>query len=515
MPVAGRSSFINRPSCAPDATSVTTPVRSRLLGPNLTAPGQGVTDVDLVEAILEPSKTIKNGYETVKIVTNDGRVASGLLVEERLDAVVLHDSVQGSKPVTIKKSRIEERTDRGPSLMPVGLVNVLGSRQQFLDLVRYLIEIAGHGAARERSLRPDPALLNPPLPDYEHNLDHAGLITSPGPQAFRRGEAIYNRVCANCHGTKDKAGSLPTAPRFASSTLKNSGDPYHMYRILTDGFGQMAAQTWMVPAQKYDVIHYVRQEYFKNDNPNHYVRVDRAYLEQLPKGTSRGPSPVEIEPWTAMDYGPTLSATLEVGSDGSNFALKGIAVRLDAGQGGVSRGRAWVVYDHDTLRLAAAWSGQGFIDWNGINFNGRHEVHPRLVGTIHVTTSDRPGWAHPGNQSFVDLRDRGRNGHFYGPLPRPWAHFKGLYRHGDRVILAYRVGMAEILESPSLETDPAHPDAPIFTRNLEIGPSTHELTMCVAKEGAAVSLAHDTDASLFLRDGFTRCACRARILPEC
>ena len=36
-----------------------------------------------------------------------------------------------------------------------------------------------------------------------------------------------------------------------------------MYRTLTDGFGQMAAQTWLVPRQKYDVIHYIREAYFK------------------------------------------------------------------------------------------------------------------------------------------------------------------------------------------------------------------------------------------------------------
>ena len=66
-----------------------------------------------------------------------------------------------------------------------------------------------------------------------------------------------------------------------------------------------------------------------------------------------------------------------------------------AGKGGVSRGRAWVVYDHDTLRLAAAWTGQGFIDWNGINFNGRHQVHPRIVGKVQFTNPDGPGWANP------------------------------------------------------------------------------------------------------------------------
>ena len=107
-----------------------------------------------------------------------------------------------------------------------------------------------------------------------------------------------------------------------------------MYRTLTDGFGMMAAQTWMVPQQKYDVIHYIREAYLKPGNSSQYIRVDDFYRAQLPKGTSRGPAPVEIEPWTAMDYGTSLSATFEVGGDSPNFAFKGIAIRLDPGQGG-------------------------------------------------------------------------------------------------------------------------------------------------------------------------------------
>jgi putative heme-binding domain-containing protein len=471
------------------------------LGPDLTTLGKGVADTTLVEAILEPSKTIKKGYETVTIVTDDGRTSNGLLAEDRADAVILRNPGQDGDLITIAKSRIEQRGNRGPSVMPAGLVNALGSRQQFLDLMRYLMEIAEHGPVRARALRPDPALLAPPLPDYERNLDHAGLIRGLGTKAFQRGEAIYNRVCANCHGTKERTGSLPTAPRFALATLKNGGDPYHIYRTLTDGFGQMAAQTWLVPQQKYDLIHYIREAYFKPDNPLLYARVDRAYLDQLPKGTSQGPAPVDLEPWSVMDYGPSLSATLEVGSNGSNIAFKGIAIRLDAGQGGISRGRAWVVYDHDTLRLAAAWSGQGFIDWNGINFNGRHQVHPRIVGKVHINNPDSPGWANPNNQSFAELRVRGRDGRFYGPLPRNWAHFKGLYHHGDRVILAYSVGTVEILETPGLETDPAHSDQAIFTRTLEIGPSPDDLMMRVADEGTAVSLTEDGQASLLRRDG--------------
>ena len=85
------------------------------------------------------------------------------------------------------------------------------------------------------------------------------MIAGLDAASFQRGEKIYDRVCANCHGTKDHAGSLPTSLRFASGAFKNGSDPYRMYQTLTRGFGQMAPQTWMVPEQKYDVIHYIRE----------------------------------------------------------------------------------------------------------------------------------------------------------------------------------------------------------------------------------------------------------------
>jgi hypothetical protein len=80
-----------------------------------------------------------------------------------------------------------------------------------------------------------------------------------------------------------------------------------------------------------------------------------------------------------MNYGPSLLATLEVGDTG-NFADKGIAVRLDSGPGGVSRGRHWVLFDHDTLRAVAAWSGEGFIDWN--ERSGRAGQHTATGSSI-------------------------------------------------------------------------------------------------------------------------------------
>jgi hypothetical protein len=146
-----------------------------------------------------------------------------------------------------------------------------------------------------------------------------------------------------------------------------------------------------------------------------------------------------------------------------------------------------VVYDHDTLRLAAAWTGSGFIDWNGINFNGKHEVHPRVAGLVRLANPGGPGWADPETGRFDDPRLRGRDGRPYGPLPRTWAHFQGLYHHGNRVIVAYTVGETSVLEMPGVAFLPS--GTPVFTRSFELGPRPKDLVLQVAHRPGAI-LAH-------------------------
>ena len=449
------------------------------LGPNLAKLGKETTNAYLIESILKPSSVVKKGFETVTIAMVDGKTVTGLLAEDRADAIVLRDPSQDGNPITILKADIDARKDGGPSIMPAGLVNALASRQQFLDLVSYLRAIADGGPERAKALRPDPSkIAGLILPDYESKIDHAGLISALGPESLERGEAIYNRVCINCHGTKDKPGSLPTSLKFASGRFKNGSDPHSLYRTLTLGYGQMPPQTWMVPSQKYNVIHYLRETFLKKDNPSQYVAVDTTYLNRLPKGTTRGPEPSTIEPWSAMDYGPSLTATYEISNDESNFAHKGVAIRLDAGPGGVSRGRLWTVFEHDTMRMASAWSGDGFIDWNSINFNGQHGVHPKIVGLVEYANPNAPGWANPETGKFDDPRILGRDDRRYGPLPRNWAHFQGEYRNGDRVILAYTIGKTSVLETPAVETGGA---TPVFSRAFEIGPRDKAMTLQVAR----------------------------------
>ncbi len=468
------------------------------LGPDLAAIGKETPAIHLIESVLVPSKVIKKGFETVVITTKAGKTITGLLAEERGDAVVMRDSAQDGKLITILKKDIDERNDKGPSLMPEGLVNIL-SRQEFLDLARYLMEIAEKGPDRARELRPAASLFAAaPLPAYERDLDHAGLLRSLDGKSLKRGEAIYVRVCANCHGTKEQPGSMPTSLRFAEGKFKNGAEPFRMYQTLTHGFGMMTPQTWMVPQQKYEVIHYIRETFLKSYNPSQYARIDDSYLAALPRGTTRGPKPSNIEPWVMMDYGPSLMATLEVGDKG-NFAYKGIAMRLDNGPGGVSRGRHWMMFDHDTTRMAAAWAGEGFIDWNGINFNGRHAIHPRVKGQVSFANPVGPGWANPQTGRFDDPRLRGRDDKPYGPLPRAWAQYRGVYHHGNQTILSYTVGDAKILESPAYDTTPE--GTIIYTRTLNVGKSARDLLMRVAPVGVAVAIVGQ--GTLAEQDGFT------------
>ena len=260
--------------------------------------------------------------------------------------------------------------------------------------------------------------------------------------------------------------------------MKNGSAPRAMYRTLTKGFNQMVPQNWMTPEQKYQVIHYIREEFLKDANPTQYKKVDEAYLAGIEKETVAGPAPQSRalnKPYLKMDFGQNMNYTFEVGPD--NIAYKAIAVRLDKGGDGITKGKAWLAYDHDLMRVAAIWTGDKFCDWRSIGMDGSHGTHPKIVGDKFLVHPKAPGWAKPGTDDFADPRFLGRDNKPYGPLPRDWTHFKGLYHHGENVVLKYTVGNREVLEMADL----AGETPMVVARNLRVGPGKESMLLSLGK----------------------------------
>ena len=454
-------------------------------GPNLSIWNRKVDDEHLVRSVLKPSDHVEPEYQNIRILTADGRTFVGLERERNNKKLVLQTGPGEAATVNIAVDDIEVEKKSEVSVMPSGQVNALRQRQEFLDLVSYLIAIRDGGQKTATLLQPSDEDLKTNIPEYESEIDHQGIISDWNNDSLKRGRAIYQGLCVNCHGTVEKPGSLPTSLRFASGQFKFGNDPYSMYQTLTHGGGLMVPQTWMVPQQKYDVIHYIREHFLRDKNPSQYAAITDQYLASLPSGDLRGPEPTEIKPWITMDYGPMLATTIEFGNGGKNIAQKAIAIRLDEGPGGVVRGSRWMVFEHDTLRMAAAWSGK-FLDWNGIQFNGRHGVHLRANGDLHAINSTGPGWANPATRSFEDnQRVEGRDKRKYGPLPATWGKFRGLHRYEDKVILSYTVGNTPVLEYPN---SVANPDINTFVRTLNIGSRDSDLDMSVMELPSTATL---------------------------
>jgi putative heme-binding domain-containing protein len=115
------------------------------LGPDLSRMEPDVTDAHLIESILQPSKTIKKGFETTIIQGVDGRVISGVMLSEDPQQIVIRDNKNIDQTLTLRREDIEEIKPGTLSSMPENLANELKDRQQFLDLLRYVIDVKERG----------------------------------------------------------------------------------------------------------------------------------------------------------------------------------------------------------------------------------------------------------------------------------------------------------------------------------------------------------------------------------
>ncbi|WP_186775567.1 c-type cytochrome [Rubripirellula tenax] len=185
------------------------------LAPILGKLGKDVADASLVESILDPSKSISKGFETLNVLTAGGRVISGLVVSQDDNMVVLRDTQNIDKLYRVPQANIEQTIPGRVSVMPSGLADQLSGRQQFLDLLRYVIDVKERGSAKATTQVQA-------APVRELTSEMKGLVL------------IQARNCAACHESS-LMESLPVAhqgPNLKWSAQRLS--PQYLARFISD-----------------------------------------------------------------------------------------------------------------------------------------------------------------------------------------------------------------------------------------------------------------------------------------
>jgi putative heme-binding domain-containing protein len=105
------------------------------LGPDLSQIGKKATRGQILESLLEPSKTIEPQYAAYLLETTDGKVYTGLLGSKTDTEVVL--KVVGDKEVRVPAAKVERLAPQPKSLMPELLLRDL-TAEQAADLLEFL-----------------------------------------------------------------------------------------------------------------------------------------------------------------------------------------------------------------------------------------------------------------------------------------------------------------------------------------------------------------------------------------
>jgi len=325
-----------------------------LIGPELSTVGSCLKPEEIVESILWPRRTVKEGYACVSVATSDGKVRQGYKLSETPAELTFRDPTSEAQ-FKVSKAEIEEIRQDG-SLMPDGLAATMSTAEK-RDLVRFLLEMGHPGGA---------------------------------------------------------AAAVHLARHSAVPAMFSSYDPKPLRPDLWP--------SWQLPANRNRVYDwYAKQaEYFlKQPNP--------PFLLPVYPGIYGGRRPEETEGdkpdgrWNQADLGTVLCGVFR----GAGVTIpKAVCVRI-----GDQRELA-VCFNPETLCYEALWR-DGFFKFSTL----RHGFMDGL--RMNGTALPRPEGKKP-DKPFV---------------------YHGFYRHGKRVIFAYRLGDTEMLDSPWVENGQ-------FTRTL-------------------------------------------------
>ncbi|CAN5349805.1 c-type cytochrome [soil metagenome] len=121
------------------------------VGPDLTRLWDTQTTAKILEAIVDPNKEIKEGYQSYKATTADGRTIMGLKVIDTPLEVTIRDA--GGRDVRIPKADLESLTVSKTSLMPDNAIAQL-TFDQFIDLLAFLKDRSAQESLRLLAPKP-------------------------------------------------------------------------------------------------------------------------------------------------------------------------------------------------------------------------------------------------------------------------------------------------------------------------------------------------------------------------
>jgi putative heme-binding domain-containing protein len=108
------------------------------VGPDLTKIGASRAGTDLLEAIVFPSASFAREFRPYVIVTDSGKVHTGIISRQTADAV--HLRTADLAEIRIPRSAIEEMKESNTSIMPKGLDTTL-TADELRNLLAYLQQL--------------------------------------------------------------------------------------------------------------------------------------------------------------------------------------------------------------------------------------------------------------------------------------------------------------------------------------------------------------------------------------
>ncbi|EPR68170.1 PVC-type heme-binding CxxCH protein [Cyclobacterium qasimii] len=165
------------------------------LGPDLSSLGTSLPVDNIIKSILEPTESIKEGFELQKITKNDGGILMGYLINDGAREVVLRDMAGNENG--IPKSQIKSLEKVPGSLMPAGITASL-EKQDFINLVSYLSKLGSNGDFRvtnEKLVRRWKAATEFKVLRKDAGVD--GWESLPGNNLSQMPKGLYSKVAGD------------------------------------------------------------------------------------------------------------------------------------------------------------------------------------------------------------------------------------------------------------------------------------------------------------------------------